>query len=132
MEHALRKGNIWTPNINEIGRFALERAKAYRRFSVTYDSEITVTLGSCTVRGLTLSVNSQEKISWVKVNGKDWPVFKADFVILPELPDASNTVLIGFKEPPSLQSLSALWGLSLLGVTSCMAFRFAKRAFGVD
>jgi len=132
MEHALSKGNVWTPNINEMGRFALERAKAYQNFKVTYDSEITVTLGSCTVRGLTLSVNSQEEIRWVKMNGKDWPLFNAGSIILPELPDASNTVLIGFKEQPSLQSLSALWGLSLLGVTSCMAFRFAKKTFGVD
>jgi len=132
MEYALSKGNIWTPNVNDVGVFALERANAYKRFTVTYDSEITVTLGSCAVRGLTLSVNGQDKISWVKVNGKNWPVFNADYIILPELPDASNTVLIGFKEQPSLQSISAIWGLGLLGVTSCMTFRFARRAFGDD
>jgi len=132
MEYALKKGNVWTPNINQMGRFALERAGAYKGFSVTYGSEIAVTMGSCSERGLTLSVNSQERISWVQVNGKEWSVFNANYVILPELPGPSNTVLIGFKEQPSLQPLSALWGLGLLGVASCTAFRFAKRAFGVD
>lgn len=132
MEYALRKGNAWTPNINQIGRFAFERARAYNGFSVTYGSEITVRMGSCSERGLTLSVNSQDRISWVQVNGKEWSAFSANYVILPELPEPSNTVLIGFKEQSSLQPLSALWGLGLLGITSCAAFRFAKRAFGVN
>ena len=132
MEYALRKGHVWTPNIDEMGRFALERAKAYKRFAVAYESEVTVTLGKCSERGLTLSVNGQKEISWVQVNGKEWPVFNANFTILPELPEASNTILIGFKEQPSRQSLSPLWAVSLLGVTTCMAFRFAKRTFGVN
>jgi len=131
MEYALGKGNVWTPNINQMGRFALERATAYKGFSVTYGSEIAVTMGSCSERGLTLSVNSQEKISRVQVNGKEWSVFSANYVILPELSRPSNTVLICFKEQPSPLPLSELWGLGLLAVASCTAFRFAKRTFGV-
>jgi len=130
MEYALQKGSVWTANVNEITNFALERARSYSGFSVEIGPEITVRLGPCAERGLTLLVNGKERIGWVRVNGKEWPLFAENYVILPELPADSNTVVIGFKQQAYPQWKTVLLGLGLVGVVTCTVLPISRRVFG--
>ena len=128
-DYIQQKGHIWTANIDKMGKFATERAKSYAKFAVSIGSNISVQLGPCSEKGLTLSFNVKEKIRSVQINGKEWPVFNADYVVLPELLEDSNTVTISF-EIPSRQIYPLPWGLIILGFVAYGAFFSTRKVLG--
>jgi len=132
MQYILQKGNVWTPNANEIGEFTLARAKSHARFNVTIGSDVVATLGQSTESGLTLEVKGIDRITRVQVNGREWALFGSDYVILPEMPQDINTVIISFASGSSRQPFSFVLGLGLLGVVTSIAFPLARRMFGED
>jgi hypothetical protein len=130
MEYILANGPAWTPNISEMGDFVFQRAKSLSGFTVTTGSTITVKLGACAVKGLTLAVNSGKRIGWVQLNGKDWPVFAENYVMLPELIEQSNTITISFEQRVSQHLPSMLLGLGIAVFTASIVFRFSRKVFG--
>ncbi len=129
MEYVLLRSRIWTTSIDRIGMFQVERVKSYRKFEVRVGSEITVRLGRFMETGLTIAITGTDKIGWVQVNGKEWPVFNTNYVILPELTGDSNTITIGSGHGDSSHEVSFLWGVLASVIVTCLAVPFARRIF---
>lgn len=129
MHYVLQKGHVWVASIDTIGRFELERAESYRKFNVTIGPQITVNLGKFNESGLTLYVSGGNGIQWVRVNGKEWPLFKADHIILPKLPADTNTIVIGLQPTESNQPHSIPFGLAISAITVSVTIPFVRKIF---
>jgi len=96
---------LWTPNVEEAGKFWSERIMAYETMEVRRDDsgdKLTITLGRVSVKGLTLRYFGEKEIGFVKVNGKVWSEFGKDYIILETLTSEHNTILIELvtQHPP--------------------------------
>ncbi len=129
MDYILRKSRVWTANLDTIGRFEVERARSYNKFEVTIGSEITVKVGKFSENGLTISIGGKEKVSWVLINGKEWPLFNTNYVVLPKLTEDSNTISIGFGHGSPRQELSTLLGLIASVIAAGVTLPLARRTF---
>ncbi len=131
LHYILQHTQPWTPTIDAIGRFESARAISYAHYNVSIGSQITINLGRFTENELTIRVAGESPISWVQVNGKQWPVFKGNYIMLPPLLQDVNTIVVGFGQPNiGLGQLSFIWGLSITAVATCTSYPFARKIFG--
>lgn len=129
LHYILQHTHPWTATIDAIGRFELARATSYARYDVSIGSQITIDLGKFTENELTIRIGGESPISWVQVNGKQWPVFKGNYIVLPPLLQDVNTIVVGFGQSNVGQS-SLIWGVSLTAIATCASFPFARKIFG--
>lgn len=127
MNYVMQRGHVWTPTIDAAGRFELDRASSYKKFSVTTGSEATVTLGAVPEYGLTISINGERAIQWVQVNGKQWALFGKDYVILPPLLGNTNTVTVGFDQSGTGQAFPLPFGLIVSAIATAVAYPLARK-----
>lgn len=127
MNYVMQRGHVWTPTIDAAGRFELDRASSYKKFSVTTGSEATVILGAFPEYGLTISINGGRAIQWVQVNGKQWSLFGKDYVILPPLLGDRNTVTVGFDQSGTGQAFPLPFGLIVSAIATAVAYPLARK-----
>ena len=125
-EYVIAKPNVWKTNTDSMARFWEQRFRAYDMMSVQMGEDLTLTLGPCDRTGLTFTLSNMAAIQSVKINGKAWSTFTENSVILPALPEGSNTIAISFGGQPPNANLS--YGLALIAVTTAASFLFTVRA----
>lgn len=132
LDHALAKEGVWIANIDNIADFSIQRFKAYKQMMVNASAsgnEVVVSLGSSNRAGLTLALSNAPQIEYVNVNGAPWSVFDGNWVILPVLPESSNTIIIGFKETD--MNANQVYGYSLVIASFLVSLFLVPKALGL-
>jgi hypothetical protein len=130
MNYILQRSRAWTATIDAAGRFELDRATSYMKFNVTIGSEITINLGAFPENGLTISVGGGREIRWVQVNGKQWSLFGANYIILPALLGDTNTITLGFDQSDTSQPFPLPLGLIVSAIATAVVVPFVRKIFG--
>lgn len=95
---------LWTPNIEEAGKFWSERTKAYDSMKIMRgDSshKLTVTLGNVSVEGLTFNYLGEKEIMSVEINGETYNNIGKNYIILDKLVSEYNIITIELEKQPT-------------------------------
>jgi hypothetical protein len=103
LNYAIEKGNVWVTNTGSLANFWAQRYHAYKDMTVSTvnNKTVIIELGASARAGLTLVIDNAPQIRSVSVNGFAWSVFDGNHVVLPALPNGSNTVVLSFEEDSS-------------------------------
>ena len=127
LNHALTWQNVWITNTDNLADFWEQRFSAYDGMKIVNDFDgVTVSLGSSNRTGLTITLPAGTQVQSVTINGQTWPVFTQNIVILPALPESSNTVTISLNSEPKNQN--QVYGFGLTAITTAASLLLILKA----
>lgn len=123
LDYVAAKGDVWLTNAQSLADFWNQRYNAYGSMTTAIaDDALTVELGSSSRAGLTLEISNSAQIEYVLVNGAKWSVFDNGQVILPVLPETSNTIVLGFDQ--SAPNSNQIFGYPLIAASLLISVLF--------
>ena len=134
LNHTLTKPSNWYTSTNGLADFWHERLRAYNNMSIdTAKNSLKITLGPSNKAGLTLITNTRVEIEGASVNGNPCPLFGANYVILPTLPESPNSITITFSNAEWNSNSPFGWSMIMISIALSTLFyrrtRLSKRTY---